>query len=152
MANLNINKIVLGGRLTADPELKSTQNGVAVTSFTVAVNRRFKSADGTQEVDFVNCTAWRQAAELVCKYFKKGSSICVTGTLQNRKWTDKEGATRYATDVVCDEIYFVDSKADAERKDAHPGLPGQFTGAELDRYTATKREPENVPDDEGLPF
>lgn len=110
MANLNLNKVILGGRLTADPELKQTPQGVAVTTFSIAVNRRGKDA----QTDFINCQAWRQTAETICKYFKKGSSICISGQIQVRSWTDQQGNKRYATEVIADEVYFVDSKADGQ--------------------------------------
>lgn len=109
MANLNLNKVILGGRLTSDPELKQTQQGTSVISFSIAVNRKGKDA-GT---DFINCVAWRQTAEFISRYFKKGSSICVTGSIQTRTWEDN-GVKRHATEVLCDEAMFVDSKADGE--------------------------------------
>ncbi len=117
MANFNFNKVILGGRLVATPELKQTPSGVMVTSFTVAVNRRFaaKTEDGQQgqpQADFIRITAWRQQAEFVCRYFQKGSSICVVGSIQTRTWTDQQGNKQYATDVVADEINFVDSKGE----------------------------------------
>lgn len=119
MANLNLNEVVLAGRLTADPELKQTQSGVPVCSFTLAINRRYqsKNADGTQaepQSDFINCVAWRSQAEFVCRYFRKGSSLCVTGAIQTRSWTDQNGQKRYATEVVIDDAMFVDSKNDAQ--------------------------------------
>jgi len=115
MANFNFNKVILGGRLTADPELKTTTSGIVVTSFSIAVNRRpSKNADGqtNQQSDFFNCTAWRNTAEFITRYFRKGSSICITGTLQNRNWNDQQGNKRYATEVVVDEVHFVDSKSE----------------------------------------
>ena len=113
MANFNFNKVMLGGRLTADPELKQTQNGIPVVSFSIAVNRRFQSKENAQQqTDFFNVTAWRATAEFVSRYFRKGSSICVIGSLQNRTWTDQQGAKRYATDVIADEIQFVDSRGE----------------------------------------
>lgn len=111
MANLNINKAVLGGRLTADPELKQTPSGVSVCSFSIAVNRK-TSKDQEQQTDFINCVAWRQVAEFINNYFKKGSSICITGSIQVRSWNDQNGNKRYATEVIADEAYFVDSKSD----------------------------------------
>lgn len=114
MANFNLNKVILGGRLTADPELKQTPNGIPVVTFSIAVNRRFQSKDNAQQqTDFFNVTAWRATAEFVSRYFHKGSSICVIGSLQNRTWTDQQGAKRYATDVIADEIQFVDSRGEA---------------------------------------
>ena len=93
MANFNLNKVILGGRLTADPELKQTPNGTPVVTFSIAVNRRFQSKENAQQqTDFFNVTAWRATAEFVSRYFRKGSSICVIGSLQNRTWTDQQGA------------------------------------------------------------
>ncbi len=113
MANFNFNKIILGGRLTADPELKTTPSGISVTSFTVAVNRRFGSKQGEEaQADFFNVTAWRQTAEFITRYFRKSSSICVVGSLQTRSWTDQNGQKRYTTEIVADEAFFVDSKAE----------------------------------------
>lgn len=114
MANFNFNKVILGGRLTADPELKTTPSGISVTSFTVAVNRRFggKSAEDTQ-ADFFNVTAWRQTAEFITRYFRKASSICVVGSIQTRSWTDQNGQKRFATEIVADEAYFVDAKSES---------------------------------------
>lgn len=112
-ANFNINKTIIGGRLTADPELKQTASGISAITFTVAVNRRY-AKDGNQEADFINCQAWRQTAEFISKYFKKGSSICVAGAIQTRNWTDTNGQKRYATEVVVDEAFFVDGKNDAQ--------------------------------------
>ena len=114
MANFNFNKVILGGRLTADPELKTTQSGIAVVSFSVAVNRRYtKNSAQQSETDFFNVTAWRQTAEFVSRYFRKGSSICVVGTIQNSTWTDQQGAKHYRTDIVADEVMFVDSRSES---------------------------------------
>lgn len=118
MANFNFNKSVLGGRLTSDVELKQTNNGISVCTFTIAVNR--KQSKGN-ETDFINCVAWRQTAEFISKYFKKGSSICVTGAIQTRSWTDSKSEKRYATEVVVDDAYFVDSKSDVS--DPAPKVP-----------------------------
>ena len=108
MANFNLNKAILGGRLTADPELKQTPQGVAVTSFSIAVNRKGKDAS----TDFINCVAWRQTADFICRFFKKGSSICVSGSIQTRTWTDNQNNKRQATEVVVDEAFFVDTKGE----------------------------------------
>ena len=116
MANFNFNKAILGGRLTADPELKQTQSGVPVCSFTVAVSRRFQSKNNTDQsqpqADFINVVSWRQQAEFVSRYFRKGSSICVVGQIQTRTWTDNQNQKRYATEVVADEVMFVDAKGE----------------------------------------
>ena len=112
MANFNYNKVILGGRLTSDPELRQTPSGVAATSFSIAVNRPYSKNQEQQQADFINCVAWRGTAEFITKYFKKGSSICITGSIQNRSWTDQNGQKRYATDVVVSEANFVDGKND----------------------------------------
>lgn len=116
MANFNINKSVIGGRLTANAELKATPSGVSVCSFTVAVNRK-AAKDKEQQTDFITCVAWRQTAEFISRYFTKGSSICVVGSIQTRSWTDNNGGKRYATELVVDEAYFVDGKNDAAPSD-----------------------------------
>lgn len=113
---LNINRVILAGRLTADPELKQTACGTPVCTFTLAINRRYqsKNADGTpttaQQADFISCVAWRNQAEFLCRYFRKGSSVCLTGPIQTRSWTDQSNQKRYATEVIADEIMFVDNK------------------------------------------
>lgn len=116
MANFNFNKVILGGRITADPELKTTQSGIAVTTFSVAVNRKV-GKDQEQKTDFITCVAWRNTAEFIARYFHKGSSICVTGSLQQRSWEDNNGNKRYATEVIVDEANFVDGKNDSVTAD-----------------------------------
>ena len=111
MAALNLNKVILVGRMTADPELKQTQNGTSVTSFTVAVNRKYQK-DTEQTADFINCVAWKQTAEFLANHFHKGSSVCVVGSIQTRSFTTQNGEKRYATEVIADEVRFVDSKSD----------------------------------------
>ena len=111
MGSFNFNKVILGGRITADPELKSTPSGISVTSFTVAVNRSYRGKNGEEpQADFINVTAWRQTAEFITRHFRKASSICIVGSIQTRSYTDKQGQKRYATEVVADEAYFVDAK------------------------------------------
>ena len=117
MSNLNLNKVVLCGRLTADPELKQTQNNVPVVSFTLAVNRRrfgaSSDASQAQQADFIRLVAWRQTAEFISKFFKKGSALCVTGSIQTRTWQDQQGQKRNDTEVVVDEAMFVDGLNEA---------------------------------------
>ena len=113
MSSLNLNKVVLCGRLTADPELRQTNNGIAVVRFTLAVNRRMtKNADGSQnqQADFISVVAWRERAEFIARYFRKGSALCITGSIQTSSWQDQQGQKRYATEVVADDAMFVDSK------------------------------------------
>ena len=107
-----MNKAILVGRLTRDPELKTTGSGVSVCSFTIAVNRRFKNAEGNYDADFINCVAWRQQAELIAKHFKKGDMIGIAGSMQTRNY-DRDGIKVYVTEVVVEEIDFVgNSKSD----------------------------------------
>ena len=103
----SFNKVILIGNMTADPELKQTQTGTSVCSFSIAVNRRFSKNEQGQTVDFINIVAWRQSADFVCRYFKKGNPILICGQLQTRTWTDNQGQKRYATEVVADEVSFV---------------------------------------------
>lgn len=109
-----MNKAILIGRLTRDPELKTTANEVSVCSFTLAVNRRFKNADGNYDADFINCVAWRNTAELICKYFAKGSQVGVVGSIQTRNYDDKDGKKVYITEVSVDEVHFVGDRKKSE--------------------------------------
>lgn len=146
MANFNYNEVLLGGRLTADPELKTTQSGTSVTSFSIAVNRGYKGKDGGDvQVDFLDCQAWKETAEFISKYFVKGSSIFVKGSLQKRQWTDKDGGKRYSTEVVVSKAYFVDSKGEADTQ--QKGQPAYIP----DAYKSSPSF-EEMAGDEDLPF
>ena len=146
----SFNKVILIGNMTADPELKQTAGGISVCSFSIAVNRRFtKGEQGQQTVDFINIVAWRQSAEFVSRYFKKGNPILVCGQLQTRTWTDNNtGAKRYATEVLADEVSFV----------APAGQPGQGVAYTPEAYgaptfnSAPGASFEEIPNDESLPF
>jgi len=117
-----LNHIVIMGRLTRDPELRRTGTGTAVASFTVAVDRDFGGRDGGEkETDFIDCVAWRQTGEFVSKYFTKGRMIVVSGRLQIRSWTDKDGNKRRTAEVVADNCYFGDSKRDGDNGSAYGG-------------------------------
>ena len=109
-----LNHIVIMGRLTADPELRRTGSGIAVASFTVAVDRDRKNENGERDTDFIDCVAWRATGEFVCKYFTKGSMIVVTGRLQIRNWTDKDGNKRRSAEVVADNVYFGEAKKSSD--------------------------------------
>ena len=111
MANFNFNKVILGGRLTADPELKTTPSGVSVTSFSIAVNKPPRNGE-QQDPFFINCTAWRQTAEFITRYFRRASSICVVGSLTENRWTDRNGIARREFFVLVDEAFFVDAKSE----------------------------------------
>ncbi len=107
-----MNKVILVGRLTKDPELRATTSGVSVCSFTVACDRRFVKAGEERKADFINCIAWRQSAEAISKYFVKGNRIALEGSIQTRSWQDNEGKNRYATEVVVDAWEFAQSKGE----------------------------------------
>ena len=157
MSSLNLNKVVLCGRLTADPELKQTQSGISVVTFTLAVNRRFQSrstdaANGGQQADFISVVAWRQTAEFISKYFKKGHALCVTGSIQTRTWQDNQGQKRYATEVVVDEAMFVDSRN--ETGSAAGGYTPDAYAAPAPSFSSPAGAPnfEELKADDDLPF
>ncbi len=118
-----LNHITIMGRLVRDPELRSTQSGVSVASFTVAVDRDFGGRDGgDKQTDFIDCVAWRQTGEFVSKYFRKGSMIVVSGRLQSRKWQDREGNNRTNWEVNADNVYFGESRRDSDSgRDSYSG-------------------------------
>lgn len=115
------NKAILIGRLTADPELKQTTNGISVCSFSIACDRRFTSKGGERQADFINIVAWRQSAEFVSKYFRKGNAIGIEGSIQTRNYEDKNGNKRTAVEVVVDNAFFVESKASSARNSENSG-------------------------------
>ena len=117
-----LNHITIMGRLTRDPELRRTGSGIAVASFSLAVDRDFSPKDGGErETDFIDCVAWRQTGEFVSKYFTKGRMAVVSGRLQIRSWTDKEGNKRRTAEVVADNVYFGDSKRDDQGGSSYSG-------------------------------
>lgn len=126
----SLNKVVLIGNLTADPEVKQTQSGVSVVSFTIAINRRVKK-EGQPDADFVSIVAWRKTAEFVGQYFKKGKPILVCGSIQSRSYTDNQGNKRSVTEVVADEVGFVESKSESQR-DASQYVPDAYSQPQFD--------------------
>lgn len=108
----SLNKVILIGHMTANPELKQSTSGVSVCSFSIGVSRRYTKGE-QQQTDFITIVAWRQQAEFVCRYFKKGQAILVCGQLQTRTWTDNRNNKRYATEVIADEVSFVERKENA---------------------------------------
>lgn len=145
-----INNVVLMGRLVATPELRNTQNGIAVTSFTLAVERSFARAGEQRQADFINCVAWRNSAEFISRYFQKGSMIAVTGSIQTRNYEDKNGNKRTATEVVVDQASFCGSKSETGTSGYSapsammPEAPSFATGSEGDF--------EEIAGDDDLPF
>ena len=153
MANFNFNKVMLGGRLTADPELKTTANQIPVVSFSIAVNRNYRSKDTQQQqADFFNVTAWRATAEFVSRYFRKGSSIFVVGTLQNRSWTDPQGIKRYTTDIIADEIHFVDSRSESQGQGAPYSTDAYSAAPAYSTPVGVAPNFEEIKTDDDLPF
>lgn len=156
MSNLNLNKVVLAGRLTADPELKQTQSGVSVTSFSIAINRRYSSRNNEgaeQQTDFINLVAWRQTAEFISKYFRKGSAICVTGSIQTRSWQDNQGQKRYATEVVIDDAMFVDSRNESNAPQGNSYMPDAYNATPSYSSNASAAPNfEELNTDDDLPF
>lgn len=130
-----MNKVILVGNLTKDPELITTSNGVDVSRFTIAVQRKYKNANEEYESDFINCVAWRSSAEFIHKYFKKGNKIGIVGSIQTRSYDAEDGTKRYITEINVEECEFVQSKKSDDNKSEEP------------------KEPEMQPiDDDGLPF
>lgn len=142
----SLNKCILIGNLTSNPELKQTTSGISVCSFSIAINRKF-AKDGEQTCDFITIQAWRQTAEFVSKYFKKGKPILVCGQLQTRTWTDNQGNKRYATEVVADEVSFVGNNDNASEAKSQPSTytPSAYGGNNAPQF-------EEVPNDGDLPF
>lgn len=142
-----LNKVILMGRLVADPELKRTQNDVAVVSTRIAVDRDYKAAGQERQADFIDIVCWRNTAEFVSRYFTKGQMIALTGSLQSRQYETKEGQKRTAYEVVCDQVYFADSKRDNSAAPARRETTAapQFTAPGSDDF-------EEIDDDSQLPF
>ena len=125
------NLVVLTGRLTADPELKTTPNGIPVTTFSIAVNRNYRAGE-EQQTDFINIVAWRQRAEFITKYFKKGSMIGIEGSIQTRRYQDKNGNNRTAFEVVVNNAQFVESKRDGAASGSDE--PASFSNADVSDF------------------
>lgn len=134
-----LNKIILMGRLTADPEIKQTQSGINTVSFSIACERDYAASGEKRQVDFINIVAWRQTAEVISKYFSKGRMIAIEGRLQTRDYTDANGNKHYLTEVVANRAYFADSKPDWQTKS---DIKSQEQTAEY----------EEIDDDEDVPF
>ena len=156
MANFNFNNVILGGRLTADPELKTTPSGVSVTTFPIAVNRK-ANREGESVPDFFSVTAWRNTAEFVTRFFRRGSHICVVGSIQARSWTDKSGVKHTGVDVIADEAMFVDAKSEmpafcpGSKTEAKQVLPANAFGTPGAR-DHLEDAVEEFDDDDELPF
>ncbi len=151
--SLNLNKVILAGRIVADPELKQTQSGTNVVTIRIAVNRAFRSRDAQQqnEADFFNVTAWQNTAEFIAKYFRKGSAICICGRIQNRSWIDQSGQKRYSTDIIAEEANFVESRG---AQDGAPVAYNDGYAAPAFSSPAAGNAPkfEEIKTDDDLPF
>lgn len=161
-----INRIVLMGRLTADPDYRQTPNGIAVASFTVAVDRSYASKGQERQTDFIPCVAWRQTADFVSRYFQKGNMIAVDGSLQTRKYTDKQGNPRTAFEVIIDQVSFTGSKAESGGSSMPRMTPPQNTAPAAASSRGFNEPPqggkafeigdfgdfEELDNDDGLPF
>lgn len=147
-----LNKIILMGRLTRDPELRRTQSGTAVTSFTLAVDRDVKTPDGQRETDFIDVVAWRSTAEFVCQHFTKGRMAAVSGRLQLRDWTDREGGKRRSAEVVAESVYFADSKRENGNASPYGSDASARQGWRPADVSAEDFQPLEGAGEEALPF
>jgi single-strand DNA-binding protein len=146
MANLNVNKVILGGRLTTAPETKYTQSGSSVTTCSMAVSRKFQPKGGEKQSDFFSIQAWGKNSDTLAKFFKKGSSIFIVGSIQNRSW-EKDGQKHYMTDIIVDEISFVDS-----RQDNNNSAPDHAETPQYNAPTAQAPKFEEIKSGDELPF
>ena len=152
-----LNRVVLMGRLTADPELKTTPNGVSVTSFSIAVDRSYVKSGEERKADFFNIVCWRQTAEFVCRYFSKGSMIAVDGQLQSRSFQAKDGSNRYVVEIVADNVSFTgerrDSNANGYNNQSYGSAPYQQAQAPAESYqSGSNSDFQDMPLDDDLPF
>ena len=148
-----MNSVCLMGRLTGDPELKTTQSGVSVTSFSVAVDRAYRSKDQERQTDFINCVAWRNTAEFISRYFRKGQRIALQGSLQSRKYTANDGSQRTVFEVVVDNAFFCESKGgNAAGAPGYDSQVPQYSEARPAFSTANSGDFEEILTDEDLPF
>ena len=140
-----MNKVFLIGNLTRDPELTETASGVAVCNFSIAVNRNYASQDGERQTDFFNCTAWRNTAETISRYTKKGNKVAVTGSIEIREYEDNQGAKRTAVDIIVQDCEFLSPRENGEAFDEAPDMP---------RQSAPKKKPtlQAMDDDSDIPF
>lgn len=150
-----LNRITITGRLTHDPELRTTQSGISVVTFSLANQRNYKNSAGERDTDFFNVTAWRSTAEFVSQYFSKGSLIIVDGRLESRKYTDKDGNNRVAIEIKADNVYFGESKENknAAQPSAAPVAPAGNGGDFVPDFSAVEdMEDDDLPFDEFPPF
>ena len=151
-----LNRVILMGRLTADPELKQTPNGISVTSFSLAVDRNFAGKGAERQTDFINCVAWRQTAEFISRYFAKGRMMAVEGSLEVRNYVDKNENKRQAVEVVVDQAYFADSKNAAPSSSPAPSYqsaaPAYAPAAPVAFNAGSVEDFQEIDDEDDLPF
>ena len=145
-----MNKAFIVGNLTRDPELSTTANGISVCRFTVAVPRRFSNSEGEREADFINCIAWRNLADIVAKYVKKGKKVCVVGSIQTRNYEAQDGTKRYITEVVAEDVEFISPRGDAD--DSEPIEKSKFDDDQTEQSAKSKIAKFEPIDDDDLPF
>lgn len=147
-----LNKAILVGRLTADPELKQTTNGISFVSFSIAINRSY-SKGGERQTDFINIVAWRQTAEFIAKYFRKGNAIGIDGSIQTRNYVDKNGNNRTAFEVVVDNASFVESKSSSQASNVPPMGSGYSPSEPAPTYSSGSADDfQEIDTDDDLPF
>lgn len=127
-----MNKVILIGRLTKDPEMRTTGNGVAVTTFTIAVNRPFTDQSGERTADFINCVAWRKQAENIAKYCVKGTQVAAEGRIQTRTYDAQDGSKRYVTEVICDNVTFLSPKGETNRENSYNNSANNYQSNDIE--------------------
>lgn len=150
-----LNVVALMGRFVADPELKQTSSGIAVTNFRIAVDRSYVKAGTERQADFIDIVAWRGTAEFVCKYFRKGQLVAVQGSLQTRSYTDRDGNKRKAVEVIADNVHFAEPKRDGSAGGSYQAKPAERSAAEQPAPAYTNGDTgdfEEIPTDDDLPF
>ncbi|MBO5512582.1 MAG: single-stranded DNA-binding protein [Clostridia bacterium] len=151
--SLNLNKVILGGRVASEPEQKQTPSGVSVVTYSMAVGRRFAPEGQERETDFFRVTAWQSTADFIARYFRKGDAICITGRIQNRSWTDRSGQKHYITEIIAEEANFVENKRD--RPEGQAPASGTSAMPPPTVYTSPAAQGirfEEIPTDDGCPF
>lgn len=151
--SLNLNKVILGGRVASEPEQKQTPSGASVVTYSMAVDRRFAPEGKERETDFFRVTAWQSTADFIARYFHKGDAICITGRIQNRSWTDQSGQKHYITEIIAEEANFVENKRD--RPEGQAPASGTSAMPPPTVYTSPAAQGirfEEIPTDDGCPF
>lgn len=151
--SLNLNKVILGGRVASEPEQKQTPSGASVATYSMAVGRRFAPEGQERETDFFRVTAWQSTADFIARYFHKGDAICITGRIQNRSWTDQSGQKHYITEIIAEEASFVENKRD--RPEGQAPASGTSAMPPPTVYTSPAAQGirfEEIPTDDGCPF